>query len=451
MLAKAPVATVAMISLRDATVVFEGARHPALDRVSLRIRPASWTAIVGPNGSGKSTLLAALAGLVPLRAGALVREGEPRVALLQQDADNQLVATSVRHELSLSVPIDVAADARAARIAEAISRFDLGHLLDRNPHRLSGGEKQRLACATVRLEHPDVLLLDEPLAFLDTDARARVIAFVQETHQRGAAVVWATPGEDAPLARNVVHLERGRVVERAVEAPAALVERAPRRARTPADVVLSIERVSFGYGDGLVLESIDLAVARGECVGIVGKNGAGKSTLLTLAGGALKPASGSVARSLGGGSVMYLPQTPERMFFAETVHEEIAFGVKRMRASRHVDDARIDEIVRESVRAVGLDPADAVERSPFQLSFGEMRRVAFAIAHAMTPALLLLDEPASCLDRAGHDVLAALVGSRLDAGAAVLVASHDPAQFAGLCDRVLELDGGRLVPGLGFS
>ncbi len=438
-----------MLKLTDATVVFEGARHPALDRVSLHIPPASWTAIVGANGSGKSTLLSVLAGLLPLRSGSLERDGEregtPRIALLQQDPDNQLVATSVRHELALSVPAGVTAEERAARIAEAIPRFDLSHLLERNPHRVSGGEKQRLACATVWLERPDVVLLDEPLAFLDADARARVIDFVREAHAGGAAIVWATPGEDAGLARDVIHLERGRVVARAPDVTAVNAGSLPRRVRAPGEMVLSLAGTSFAYGDRVVLDSIDLAVAKGECVGIVGRNGSGKSTLLTLAGGALAPASGRIVRA-NDGPALYLPQTPERMFFAETVREEIAFGIKRLRQYRGAGEEPIAAIVRESVQAVGLDPDDMIERSPFQLSGGEMRRVAFAIAHAMAPALLLLDEPASGLDRAGRDVLASLLTARLDHGGAAVLASHDPNHLAGLCDRVLGLESGRLVP-----
>ncbi len=433
-----------MLTLRDATVVFEGARHPALDHVSLSIPPASWTAIVGANGSGKSTLLGALAGLVPLRSGTLERSGTPRVALLHQDPDNQLVATSVRNELALSVPLDVDAGARAARIDDAIVRFDLAHVLERNPHRLSGGEKQRLACATVWLERPDVLLLDEPLSFLDADARARVIAFVRVEHARGAAVVWATPGEDRELARAVVYLEGGHLVAREPtmrsDPPSPIPKRAARM--HGGEIVLRAERASFAYDGRVVLASVDLEVAKGECVGVVGRNGAGKSTLLVLLGGALAPASGRVARAEHAG-VLYLPQTPERMFFAETVREEIAFGLSRTR--RGLDAGRIDEIARESVRAAGLDPADVLARSPLQLSFGEMRRVAFAVAHSLAPALLLLDEPASCLDRAGRDVLAALVRARVDDGAAVVIASHDPGHLEGLCDRVLDLREGRLT------
>ncbi len=430
-----------MISLRDVTVRFEGARRPALDGVSIDVERGAWISVVGTNGSGKSTLLAALAGVIPLDRGTRTRDGEPRIALLQQDADNQLVATSVRSDLALSVPVEVARAEAAARIDEATGRFDLGGLLHRNPHRLSGGEKQRVACATVWLERPDVLLLDEPLAFLDSDARARVVEFVREAHASGVTIVWSTPGDDASLARTCVTLDHGRVVPnattRAEEAPVARAR--PSRARGA--TVVRADGVAFSYRDGSVLRAIDLDVMRGECVGIVGRNGSGKSTLLTLLGGALAPSAGRVARSFGEHGALYLPQSPERMFFAETVHEEVAFGLAR----RLQRTTSVDALVRASLDAVGLDSTEFAPRSPFELSFGEARRVAFAIAHAMTPDLLLLDEPASSLDRAGREVLVRLIDARLDAGAAVIVASHDAGDLDGLVDRSLELDSGRLL------
>ena len=104
---------------------------------------------------------------------------------------------------------------------------------------------------------------------------------------------------------------------------------------------------------------------------------------------------------------------------------------------------------RASLSAVGLDPGVTMEHSPLQLSFGEMRRVAFAIAHALSPDLLLLDEPASCLDRAGREVLASLVASRVDAGGAVVIASHDPVRLTETCDRVLVVEHGHVRPRAG--
>ncbi len=397
---------------------------------------------MGANGSGKSTLLSALAGLLPLGGGTIERIGPVRVALLHQDADNQLVATAVHHELALSIPTEVAPGDAAARVESAIERFHLGDFLERNPHRLSGGEKQRVACATVWLENPDVLLLDEPLAFLDSDGRAAVIELVREANVSGTAVVWATPGDDVHLARNIVYLEEGHLVpEGQIEVVPPFQE--PRRTLPRGEAIVEVRGAEFSYKDRTALRAVDFEVARGEGVGVCGRNGAGKTTLLLLLGGALRPSAGRIVRSVREHGTLYLPQTPERMFFAETVREEILFGLKR-RGDR--DETALDAIARRSLDAAGLDADEIIDRSPFELSFGEMRRVAFAVAHALEPELLLLDEPATSLDAEGRVALRRLVDARLESGAAVVVASHDRAHLAEVCDRVLALEAGRIVP-----
>ena len=454
-----------MITLRDATVTYGDESRPALDGVSLRVERGDWIGVVGDNGSGKTTLLAAIAGVTPLARGARESDPEVRTALLLQEPDNQFVATTVRHELALSVPADVAEPARGARVTEAIARFELDRLLDRNPHRLSGGEKQRLACATVWLEDPHVLLLDEPLAYLDAAARARVVGFVREMNARGVAVVWTTLDEDdLALARRVVTLEHGRLFDggtrppsdanpqRAIDNRARGPERerevvSPQRGLAAFDPVVRFESVAFAYHDVPVFSSVDLAVMAGECLGVTGANGAGKSTLLLLAGGALSPTRGRVERRAAGtgrDGVLYLPQNPERLFFAESVRDEIAFGLRRRGLAHEGASSRADD----ALRAVGLDPAVFAGRSPFQLSAGEMRRVALAIAESLAPQLLLLDEPASGLDTVGRRVLADLIAARAAAGAAVILASHDSKDLSGLCDRLVTIENGRALPAI---
>jgi energy-coupling factor transport system ATP-binding protein len=434
-----------LISLRDGVVTYGARTRPALDRVSIDIASGSWTAVVGANGSGKSTLLAALAGLIPVQTGSLVRSAQ-RVAMLMQDPDNQFVASSVAQELALSVAAGV--PDRSARIAEATERFALAPVLARNPHRLSGGEKQRLAMATVWLERPEVLLLDEPLAYLDKANRVLVTGFVRELNQGGAAVVWATPGDDMALARDAIVLDDGRVVYQgdaraappvaaaAIETLGAAGSGPEHRVPDGTPLALELHGVGFAYGETPVLSGVDLGVARGECVGIFGPNSAGKSTLLLIAGGALLPSSGRVERD--DGFALYLPQSPERLFFAETVRDEIAFGLKR----RGVPAGEIIPRAGASLEACGLDPGTFLERSPFQLSLGEMRRVAFAIAHSLQPQLLLLDEPASCLDAAGRSILNNLIQSRVAASGAVAVASHDMAHLQEVTRRIVSLTPG---------
>jgi len=178
--------------------------------------------------------------------------------------------------------------------------------------------------------------------------------------------------------------------------------------------------------------------------------GRGKTTLLSLIGGILEPSGGKIRRSFrkpvekrNGRReqiVFYLFQSPERLFFTETVFEEIAFGLTSLGIPRGEHGSR----VKESLSRVGLDPDAFSERSPFSLSLGEMRRLAFAIADALRPKLLLMDEPTSCLDLAGRSVFDELVAARRSEGAAVIAASHD-IKAIGRMDRCLKIENGMLV------
>jgi energy-coupling factor transporter ATP-binding protein EcfA2 len=198
--------------------------------------------------------------------------------------------------------------------------------------------------------------------------------------------------------------------------------------------------VAFDYDGRAVFDGLDLSVGRGECLGVTGANGTGKSTLLLLAGGALAPGGGRVWREPSppgrGGGVFFMPQSPERMFFAESVLEELSFGLRRLGITGDEAERRAES----AIDAVGLDPARVLARQPFDLSYGEMRRVAFAVAGVLEPSLLLLDEPTACLDPDGVTLFYRLLARYRRAGTTVIIASHDPRAIAA-CDRVVSLDG----------
>ncbi|MHB9003177.1 MAG: ATP-binding cassette domain-containing protein [Coriobacteriia bacterium] len=218
-------------------------------------------------------------------------------------------------------------------------------------------------------------------------------------------------------------------------------------------MALVLDHVTHTYGAGTAfavraLASTDLVVGAGEMAVVLGPTGSGKSTLLRMAAGLLAPTSGRVSIddcppgesvSSAGASVGLVFQSPESQLFAETVVEDVAFGPMNL----GLDRAAAHQRALETLAEVGLDPAEFAERSPFQLSGGEARRVALAGVLAMRPAYLLLDEPTAGLDRPGREaVVTAIEAARTHAG--ILVVTHDAEEFLGRADTALVLSDGEV-------
>ena len=198
------------------------------------------------------------------------------------------------------------------------------------------------------------------------------------------------------------------------------------------------------------LRDVSFAIAPGEFFGIAGHTGSGKSTLIQHMNGILHPTCGRVlvegrdvadkaqaARVRADVGVVF--QYPEHQLFADTVYHDVAFGPRNLKLS----DEEVDARVRESLALVGLDFDEIGNASPFELSGGQQRRVAFAGVLAMRPRILVLDEPVAGLDPAARrDFLALIAGLRAQ-GRTVIMISHSMDDLAALCDRVLVLNEGR--------
>ena len=204
----------------------------------------------------------------------------------------------------------------------------------------------------------------------------------------------------------------------------------------------------------LALDNISFTADDGQLVGIIGHTGSGKSTLLQHLNGLLKPESGSIVIgdtdiTKPGISMVQIRkkiglvfQYPEYQLFEETVAKDVAFGPRNLGLSRE----EIDERVREAIELVGLDYEEIKDRSPFELSGGQKRRVAIAGVVAMRPEVLILDEPTAGLDPKAHkDVLAMVEEVHRRTGNITILVSHNMADIARLCDKVVVIDSGRLV------
>ncbi|MBL6468127.1 MAG: energy-coupling factor transporter ATPase [Mogibacterium sp.] len=222
---------------------------------------------------------------------------------------------------------------------------------------------------------------------------------------------------------------------------------------------ITVENLTYTYSKGMpnetrALEDVSFRLEPGEFAAIIGHTGSGKSTLVQQLNGLLRSDSGKITvgevcitdpsakmtevrRKVG-----LVFQYPEYQLFEETVAKDVAFGPKQV----GITGEELEQVVADSIRLTGLDYEEVKERSPFELSGGQKRRVAIAGVLAMKPEILILDEPTAGLDPSAHrDVLDLIRRIHRQEDMTILLVSHNMGDIAELADRVLVMNRGRLV------
>ena len=219
--------------------------------------------------------------------------------------------------------------------------------------------------------------------------------------------------------------------------------------------VLELQNIGFTYGLGTPFEKravdgVSLKIEKGEFIGVIGHTGSGKSTLVQMLNGLIRPTDGRVL--LDGRDIWEQPkkirdvrfrvgmvfQYPEYQLFEETVYKDIAFGA----VNKGLEGEALDKAVRDAAAFTGVKESH-LEKSPFDLSGGEKRRVAIAGVIAMDPNVLVLDEPTAGLDPMGREILLSqIVNYHKQRGNTVLLVSHTMEDIARVADRILVMNRG---------
>jgi energy-coupling factor transport system ATP-binding protein len=462
-----------VLELRSVGYRYPGFARPALHDVDLTIRDGEIVGLTGPNGAGKSTLCLVASGLAPASIGGELSgevrlDGESlaerrphelagRVGMVfsNPEAQRTRVASTVFEEVAFGpMNLGLPVVETMTRTRASLASLGIEDLAERQPGRLSGGETQLVAIASMLAMQPRHLVLDEPVAELDPEGRRLVAGALRRVADDGTGLLLAEHdlGLLAGLRGRVVHIQDGRL--RAPHEPpdrnpdGAPLEHAPVSSDSP--VVIRCGGVAFEYPDGTrALDGIDLEIRAGERVAIVGRNGSGKSTLVRLWNGLLRPTGGRV--EIGGRPSDRRPvaelarevgltfQDPGDQLFARTCREEVAFGPRKMgRRGRDLEGA-----VAAALAAVGL--TEAATSNPYDLGPSKRRLLALASVLAMWTPVVVLDEPTMGLDAQEHARVAAIIGSLAEAGRTVVAISHDTGFVEGVFDRSILLERGRIA------
>jgi nitrate/nitrite transport system ATP-binding protein len=479
---------------------------PVLKRLDLSVEEGEFLAVLGFSGTGKTTLINLLAGLELPDAGAVLFKGQP-VTGPGPERGLVFQSYALMPWLTVGGNIALAVDAvskgskadRAALVTKYIGMVGLGHAADRRPAELSGGMRQRVAVARALAMQPEVLLMDEPLSALDALTRANVASEIEAiwaaekrtvlliTNDVDEALVLAdrilclnpdgTLGAAFPVAlprprdRTAMNDDPAFKTLRAdvtaylmdvgikgkVEGSRLLPAVTPRHALPRAyaeaaksatdDRYLQFSQLHKVYptpkGPLTVVKDFNLTLKKGEFVSLIGHSGCGKSTVLTMAAGLNEISKGAI--KLDGLHVE--GADPERavvfqspsLFPWLTARENVAIGVDRVYPK--ATQAERQDVVEYYLERVGL--ADAMHKSAAEMSNGMRQRVGIARAFALSPKLLLLDEPFGMLDSLTRWELQEVlmeVWSRTQVTA--ICVTHDVDEAILLADRVVMMTNG---------
>ncbi len=495
-----------LVEVDDLTFRYRRATEAAIRNVSLAVARGEVLLVAGPSGCGKSTLIRAINGLIPhaypgeltgtvrlegkLTTDLKLRDISRTVGTVLQDPAKQIVGATVEAELAFGPEnLGVPREEIRERIRDVAERAGIEPLLGRETAALSGGERQLLAIAGILMMRPRLYVVDEPLANLDPLSAARLLAILRALADRGDAVVIVEHRVEEALELRpdrVLYLDAGVTrYQGSVEGFLRIAD--PSEVKLPFDVVLRRVRAFGGVataiespesvaptangaasadgqpprlefrgvhaaiGEHEILHGVDARLGPTEIVALLGPNGSGKTTLFRTAMRLLDVSTGAIlvdglpavdrttaqlATEFG-----YVFQSPSQMLFARTVEEELLFGPRNLGR----DPAGFDELIADCLQRTSLDELEEIRsRPPLAMSFGQQKRLALAIALALRPATLIMDEPSAGQDhrtawRFMREVLA-IPGLR-----SFYFITHDVDLALTHADRILLFRDGRIV------
>ncbi|MFT3943968.1 MAG: ABC transporter ATP-binding protein [Ancrocorticia sp.] len=475
----------------------------ALADFHLQVAPGEFVVLAGPSGCGKTTAARLINGLIPhfydgeLRGQVLVNGRDPaerevwdsagEVGSVFQNPRSQFFTTDPVSEIAFGCEnLGFPAELTRERVASALRDFDFEHLSKRSIFALSGGEKQRLACASVAAIDPSIYVLDEPSANLDGPAAQRLHDIMAEWKRQGKAIVVAEHRLNYlyDLVDRLIVLANGRIVReysgerlRSLSSaelsahglrqittpilhPSSPASASPKpgfsRPASSPPASLTVKNLVYRHkrrgapGAGFLQNppavNIDnLSFPKGKITALIGSNGAGKTTLVRWMAGLIESGRGQLldeGEKISGRrrrrQTFLVLQDVNHQLVTESVRDEIDVTLRLSGADGNLSDTR-DAILQK------VDLFKLAGRHPMSLSGGQKQRLAIGTALASGREIIILDEPTSGLDLVHMRAVAAALKELTQAGRTVIVVTHD-SELAALCaDSIVKLHNGQVV------
>ena len=465
-----------MIRFENVSFSYTGNTQDGLEPVNLTIDDGECILLCGRSGCGKTTFTRLINGLIPnffpgelngrVIVNNLVISETPmyqiasQVGSVFQNPRTQFFNTDTDSEIAFGIEnAAIPIDELHQRVAQTEIDLNIENLSGRSIFELSGGEKQKIAFASVYAMNPNVYLLDEPSSNLDMDAIAELKETLRLLKQQGKTILVAEHRLYylMDVIDRAFYFEHGRLEK--IYSPRGLLslsqserERMGLRAVNLHTVkpaysqpwhdlaALELKELSLSYKKQKILENLTLSIKAGEVVGIVGHNGAGKTTFSRAICGLHKEMEGKIFRNgaeqsrKGLMKRSYLVmQDVNYELFAESVEQESIFGIRD-------PDKELAKVTLEE-----LDLGRFSQWHPNTLSGGQKQRLAVAVSMICKKELLVFDEPTSGLDFDNMLRVAQLINRLAQMGKIVFVATHDYEFVCRACNRILHLDENRLI------
>lgn len=448
------------IKLDNITFKYNGAKDTVLENASLTVNYGETVLLSGLSGEGKSTLLSVINGVIPfVNPGKLtgrveidgkdvtklkISERSKLVGTVLQNADEQIVYDLAGDEIAFGCEN---LNVEPSEIERRIDKYTSLLKLDKaaRTRTMSGGQKQRLITASTLAMEQKIIILDEPLANLDTVGAHILLGALRGLADKGYAILIVEHRLDVvkSYVDRVMWIENKRIAEshNTDKLNNSIKTVKSGYNGTPGQTLIRAKDISFSAGGKCIINGLNIDINAGERIVILGENGCGKTTLMRTLARLNKLSGGTIeqhitksrkANSRWFSQVGYVYQNPTYQLFMPNLLSEIAYKAKS------------EETARNMIKAFGLEGLE--ERHPQSLSEGQKRRASIAAICASEPKVLFLDEPTVGQDYSNLcRIIEAVNGLNKALNTAVVTVTHDKRCACALADRVLIMDKGQIV------